>query len=605
MNSLPLRRRLGASAAALAAYLGVSILYLRPIVERFASHLPFSPVDPVLNLYLLKWGAHQIRLGLPDFWNAPFFYPAREVIALSDHMLGPAAFAAVFTAMGSDGPGFVAAYNALFLGSFVLCGWAAFEVMRRGGIGGLPAFFGGAVFAFSSFRWDQVSHLQMLLAMWIPPTLWTFDRLLERPGWRRAGAFLLFYALHVTGGTYLAYMIHVPLLVLLLNRLPSLVKQGGWRRDLRVLAPAGLAAAALTVALFLPYMGRGEALRRSQWEIRTWGASPLSYVTPSASNLYAGEWSEPWRRPENALFAGFLPTALILAAGSRGLLRLARREPAGLARLTPWERGLLAAGIASFLLTFPAVFQPLASALPGLGAMRVPARFYPFVSFAVAWFAARELERWRGRLAASRGRRWLAAGALLFLLVELAPRPWFWFPVPAEEDYPPVYGWLAGREEVDAILELPIRDDASEALAMVFGTRHWKPLVNGYSGHFPPTYTWLRQNCCWPMPEGEALERLREWGVTHVLVHRHELRRWEKRGLERWARRTGARRVYAAGGDRVYRISSGAPTGTPAAGASPRAGGRPGRGQTAGPAEPRPGGGSGSRSSAPAPGRSG
>lgn len=593
-------RSLRHHVAALLAYLALSLLYLRPTWQDFTTGIPPSPVDPVFNLYVLKWGIHQIRLGLSgeetDFWNAPFFYPTRDVIAYSDHLVGPAAMAAAFTAVI---PNPIAAFNLLFLGSFVLCGWSAYAVLRWSGLGGAAAFLGGAMYAFSSFRWDQMGHLQVLLGQWIPLTLWTWDRLLAQPGWRRALVFLSFYVLHVTGGSYLAYMIHVPLLAILLVRLPELRRREEPWSALRVLVPVALTAGLVLLPIYLPYVRNGSqrGFKRIGPEIRTFGASLVSYVTPSASNLYAGDWSEPWRRWENCLFPGFLPGALLLAGGLAGwrrhrsapqrplsdaqravltglaaaaaggwLLGEARTwaavladvlvEPAVRARLdtvliaaglvalllrrrwggnwplswagmSPWERGLLAAGALCFLLSFPQVFIPLRGVMPGLGGMRVPARFHAFVSFSLAAFAAGTLDRLLARLDAQRRRAALIACAA-FLFLELAPKPVPWVRLPREEDLPPVYAWLAGRDDVEAVLELPLRDPETEVLYMYYGTRHWKPLVNGYSGYFPHRYVALR-GISSPAPSPAALEELRIWGVSHLLVHWKELRQPWKR----------------------------------------------------------------------------
>ena len=256
---------------ALLAYLALTLLYVRPTWQNFHDRHPAQPGRSVFNLYILKWGIHQIRLGLAggetDFWNAPFFYPTRGVIAYSDHLVGPAAMAAAFTAVI---PNPIAAFNLLFLGSFVLCGWSTWAVLRWSGSAG-PSLPGGAMYAFSSFRWDQTSHLQVLLGQWTLHAL-DLDRLLAQPGWRRAVAFLAFYAVHVTGGSYLAYMIHVPLLAILLVRLPEL-----WRREepwsaLRVLVPVALAAGLVLLPIYLPYVRSGSerGFERTGPEVRSW-----------------------------------------------------------------------------------------------------------------------------------------------------------------------------------------------------------------------------------------------------------------------------------------------------------------------------------------------
>ena len=612
-------------ALAAVGYFTLAAVYLRPVLRVFGTHLAPDPGDPLFNLVILKWGMHEVRTGLAGFWNAPFFFPAQGVTAFSDHLLGPAAFGVLLTATA---PHALRVYNALFFGSFVLCGWGTWYVLRRAGTGPAAAFLGGCMFAFSSFRWDQLSHIQILLMQWIPLTLWSWDRLLERPGWRRAGLFVLFYALHATGGSYLGYMIHVPLLILLLHRAPELWRTGAWKPALRVLVPAGAVCAALLLAVYLPYLRSAHRQERSVVEIRHYGASLASYFTPSGKNLYGGPREESrWRRPENALFAGFLPTALILLAvwqGRRrltrplrplsarqravlvaltalalagyllaeyktwqvsgrtalpalpelvgykmaaallvlGLVALALRRvwggnwPLRLADLSPWERGLLTSGFVCFLLSHPVVYLVLREVVPGLSGMRVPARFYAFVSFPLAGFAARELDRLLQR-AASPG--WRRLGAILaagVLLVELAPKPINWEPLPQERDFPPVYHWLAKQDKVRAVLELPISDDSTEILYMYFATRHWKPLVNGYSGFFPAHYEDLRRTCCWPLPDRRQLAQLRDWGVTHVLVHPEVLgdKRWAQRALLAWERQPGVFLEYDDGRDRVYRI---------------------------------------------------
>jgi hypothetical protein len=606
---------------ALLAYSVLTLLYLRPTWQDLTTGVPPSPVDPVFNLYILKWGAHEIRTGLAggatDFWSAPFFFPARQVTTYSDHLIGPAAFTAMI-------PDAILAYNLLFLGSFILCGWSTWAVLSWTGLSPAAAFLGGVLYAFSAFRWDQMSHVQVLLMQWIPLTLWTWDRLLEKPGWRRAAVFLAFYVLHVTGGSYLAYMIHVPLLAILLVRRPEL----RWSA-LRVLVPVALAAGLVLLPLFLPYVrsSRERGLERSAGEIRTFGASLVSWVTPSDSNLYTGDWSEPWRRWENCLFPGFLGTALLVGGGVSGWRRHRRApvrplsavrrtmliglvvaaaagwllgelrlwavaapgvvsEPktspqvdtlliaAGLAALllrrwwggnwplsleglSPWERGLFVAGVLCFLLSFPQIYIPLRGIVPGLGGMRVPARFHAFVSFALAGFAAGTLDRLLPRFD-ERRRRVAVAACSAFLLLEVAPKPVPWAYLMPEEDLPPVYGWLADRKDVAAILELPLGPPETEVLAMYRGTRHWKPLVNGYSGYRPNRYVALREICCEVAPPPAVLQQLRLLGVSHLVVDWKDLMpRWKRMSFHRLVDTGEIALEAAVGRHRVYRILPG------------------------------------------------
>lgn len=609
-------------ALAALGYLLFCLAYLHPVWPHLTTRIGPDPGDPVFVLVVLSWGSHQIRSGLPDFWNLPFFFPSQGVTTWSDALLGPAAFTALVEGLGGNP---VLAFNLLFLGSFWLSGLATFWVLRKSGISTAAAFLGGLAFAFSPFRWDQLSHLQILLAGWVPLVLYTFDRLLEAPGWRRAGGFLLVYALHVTGGSYLAFMIHIPLAALAVNRLGDLGRAPDRRARLSFLLPTGLAAALLSGAVFWGYL-TSPGPRRLASEIYQFGASLAGFVTPSVWNLYQAGWSVPWRRPENALFFGFLPTALLvyaLIAGWRerrrapepplspvrkaviaGLALLAavawiagetriwtgtnplsalglgdahsykniawllalapvalllrrlwgRNWPLSFESLPRFERGLLFAGATTFLLCFPFVYEPLMHVVPGLSGMRVSSRFAALLSFVVAFFAAKALDRlaaWAG----ARGPLLLTlAGA--FLALELCPQGFPTVPAPGRAEQLPVYAWVAHRSDVRALLELPLTDYETELAYMHSATFHWKPLVNGYSGHLPQHYVHLTHQGLNPVPSAEMTEKLREWGVTHVLVHQRSLpSRWQRRRVNVWQREVGARLVYLDRyGDRVYAL---------------------------------------------------
>ena len=73
--------------------------------------------------------------------------------------------------------------------------------------------------------------------------------------------------------------------------------------------------------------------------------------------------------------------------------------------------------------------------------------------------------------------------------VELAPQPVRWVPLLREEEFPPVYSWIARQPDVRALVELPIRRNWRENTAMYYSTLHWRPIANGYSGYGPPSHS--------------------------------------------------------------------------------------------------------------------
>ncbi len=611
-------------------YLGLALIYLRPIWRLFRTHIAPDGGDPLFNLVVLRWGIRHFQNGFGGFWDLPYFFPTLRVTTFSDHLLGPA-FAGWL--LGGLGLGPIAAYNLLFLISYVGTAFSLYWVLKKSGLSPVGAWIGGLAFAFSSFRWFQGSHLQILLALWIPPLLWTFDRLLERPTGRRAAAFLTFYALHLSGGLYLAYMAHLPLAILAGNRLLFRDRPHWNRADVIRLGCVLAVCAGIAAVFFLPYgqPGGHAPMHRKEDEIAQYVATLASYLTPSSQHsLYGSEATGRWERPENALFPGLgvcllalwgareglrrhrtLPsqplekrrrvTLALLAAvgvltflaadartwsgwpgvpwGRRGLpsyaelgflllvsagaaLLLRRRwrrkgtASGGVrwAELPPWPRGLLAAGAAAFLFTFPQVYLPLARYVPGLTQMRVPARFYAFAAVALAFLAAYGFDRLRERFGSKLARRGFAAATILLLAIEQAPRRLDWNEIEPALGAGAVDRWLAKSAAVQAVLEVPLGRVQDDIPTMYRASHYDKPIVNGYSGYIPADNLDFRRRCCFPVPEDGDLAWLRGRGVTHVVARLNGLRPWQRREIKRWPRRAPVRRVYADDEAQVFEI---------------------------------------------------
>jgi hypothetical protein len=548
-------------AAIVAAYSLVTLIYLRPVWRVGGDHLVPSLDDPLFNLYVLKWSAHQIRLGLPGLWNANLFYPTPGTLTLSDHLLGPAAQLALFLLIV---PNAIAGYNFLLFTAFVGTALAVCWVCRRAGLSWPAALLAGWMYTFSPFRLTQMAHLQLLIAQWAPLTLWFWDRLLAERTVRNAALFLVFYLLHVTGGCYLAYMIHVPLLAILVCRARAEGRGILSPRSLRVLVPVALIAGIAVAALFLPYrkFSQSLGLARTEGEIWELGATPASYLSPARESLYFGPEVRSFLRraglplgvlykPERVLFAGFLPTALFLV-GAAGRWRRRREGSSG-----PWERGLALSGLLCFALTFPWVYAPLMRVVPGMNGMRVPARFYVFVSLTLVYFAGRGIDLLRERVPSPRSRAVLVALLGAGLLVELAPRPVRWRPLDRDGDVPGVFRGIAGAPSVRALIELPIHSDTRENEYIYHSTVHWKPLANGYSGYMPPEHERLAGTIHF-VPEQDGLDLLRELRISHLVIHAGSPRRvavlrdWDARFALGEGRQV--ERVYQEEDTWVYRL---------------------------------------------------
>jgi len=537
------RRQVLVWAAAACLFTAVSLVYFWPLPRHWGDHIGPDLGDPLFVVWVLKWGVHQIRLGLPDFWNANIFYPTRGALAFSDHLFGPAAELVLFLKVF---PNAIAGYNFLFVTSFIASALAVCWMLRKSGLSWPAAVLAGWMYAFSSFRLSHMSHLQILIAQWIPLTLWFWDRLLAERKAKNAALFLLFYLLNLSGGCYFAYMIHFAMLAIFLSRAPTVGRDLFSLRSLRILVPVAVVSALAAAALFLPYLriSRAQGLSRPSTEIEFYSAKLASYFSPSNENFYFGESAnrllhqflgdsaDRFFRPENSLFAGFLPTILFFVgawAAWQGRRRRGDNRPAD-----PWVRGLALSGLLCFALSFAWAFVPLARVIPGLSGMRVPARFYAFVSLTLVYFSARGVDALLSRVPGPRTRAALVAGLAAILVVELAPWGFHVERLPREGELPQVYRWLRDEPSVKGLVELPLFGNSRENEYLYASTVHWKPIANGYSGYMAPSYDQIF-NRILVLPGVVGFDLLRSMGISHIVVHVEppirikDVRRWERR----------------------------------------------------------------------------
>ncbi|HUK12919.1 MAG TPA: discoidin domain-containing protein [Thermoanaerobaculaceae bacterium] len=335
-----------------------------------------------------------------------------------------------------------------------------------------------------------------------------------------------------------------------------------WRR-LRAVLPAVPAAASQRAAL------------RLAWPFRVLaGLLVLAMVIVLTSGPFRLRFELKGDDLNRPLFFLLVLLAIRLAADARFRARLTQA-------LALHDQPLLVYGgtlVLAFLLCtgFRGPFALLAEYVPGFDAMRAPMRVHVFFLLALAVFAGVGLAHLEARLAPRR-RRALTVAACGVLLVEFACVPLPTSPVKTGREVPPVYDWLARQPGGDwGVAELPFatgRESIGREIRRVYySTRHWKPIMSGYSGYFPPFYQRLIER--WnPAPPPRDLEEMRGMGLRFVIVHPDEMdaARRERTYAALAALHPPARLAAEVGGDRVYELpgwstassSSLAPPGAP------------------------------------------
>ena len=433
----------------------------------------------MLNIWILWWNAQAVPLT-ERWWNPPMMWPMPGAMALSEHLLGLSVLATPLQLAGANP---IAAYNVCLVLTYALSAFFAFLLVRHLTGSAIAALCAGIAFGFSPYRAGQLSHIQVLASQWMPLALLGMHAYLAtgRRGWLAVfGAAWLLQAM--SNGYYLLFF---PVLIGL-----WLLWFVDWRREPgRGLALVGawIVASLPLIPLLLKYYSVHKALglRRTVPEIREFSAVPASFLHPAPLMRF---WPEgPAANFELYLFPGLIVVILALAALA---LMLWRRQPAAFRASTVVFYAGATVLIAALTLGPGGVGDEPASLLkpfswllwlPGYDGIRVSARFAMIAVLCLAITAGFGM----ARLAqvAGRWRPLAAAIALAGLLADGATEP-----VPVLT--PP--GRIALPNATNpAVVELPLDNIYVSVAAMYRGIAHGQPVVNGYSGHFPPHYNVL------------------------------------------------------------------------------------------------------------------
>jgi hypothetical protein len=514
------------------ALLAAALTY--PLVRDVAVALPGGLGDPLLNAFVLGWDASRFRHAFEGLWTAPFFFPLTDTLALSEHLLGVAVIIAPLIWLTANP---VLAYNAAFLGSYILAGLGMYLLTKRLWGRHDAAWLAALAFAFAPHRVMHVPHLQVLMSGWMPLSLWGLHGYFAGGSRRALAVFAGSFALLGLSNGYFLYFFAVPVAVvvcghLLRRSIPRWRPVGGttWGRDIAHLGAAALAILVVIAPVALAYVRvrRTFGLHRSIGEMNAFSAVWSDYLRiPGELWLWSGTLRVG--DGERMLFPGL--TIVLLAGLAAVSVRRSTWTP-GTTRpgLWSWHVVLYAAvlGLTAWLSAGPSVPGPYAGLLrvvPGFDGLRVPARFIVVVALALSVLgsagAAWLLGRVRPRVATVVA---LLLGGVIVL--EGYGGPVFMVPFRYDQGVrADVNDWLRGRP-AGGVLELPIGGPALEPFTLVYQYNtllHRHSIVNGYSGYGYGLQDFLGGPAA-PLLEPDAmaglLAGLRGIGVRYLLVHR-------------------------------------------------------------------------------------
>jgi hypothetical protein len=231
-----------------------------------------------------------------------------------------------------------------------------------------------------------------------------------------------------------------------------------------------------------------------------------NYLATTAGHTLYGA-TAAYGQPERYLFPG----VIVIVLGAFGLAAFDRRSAT-----------IAIVGLSGFIISL-GLNTPLYEALRAIAfpyrGLRAPARAAILVYLALAALAAygwARLMRGRSPRSVTIATMVVAAG----LLAEYRTRLDAWLEIPKAPAE--VYRWLA-QQPRSVVAEVPFaKADALHAISdgvyMFNSTTHWQPIVNGYSGFFPPTFMELAEQTR-NFPDESSIAYLKQREVDLIVVH--------------------------------------------------------------------------------------
>lgn len=522
-------------------YVATVLFMLAPLENYSAFSSAIAPGDPKLLAWTFAWTNHAI-LTWTSLFNANVFYPARPALAFIEHHVGVGIWGLPLFAVTGNA---ILVYSVLKVLGLVLNGIAMHVFVWRWLRSHAAAVVGGLILAVSASRLLYCGHVPLVWNCWLPLLLVSLDRWMTLREWKWIGISALLFSLQALATWYLGVMAAILVVVFVAWRAvwgvvwqPREPQEAAIprRRSPLALAPQA-SAAVLLVALVLwpfarPYLALQEQEELTADLTRRYAADWGSYIQPHENALMGPFITRvtglPTRRvsAERAQFLGILTMFLATVGAIRwALLAFARRRRGDVDRSVLWAGCFLLVGAVAIALSFGAsggaaqwrLFD-LFLKTPGLNLFRVPARFSVLVTLAVAGLAGFGLAGMR-----QAGRR---AGLVSLALIPAMLLEWAVVPpagsTPSPDVTPRIYDLVASLD-VHALVSLPCyrRTHSTwplDADYMLYSTRHWRPIVNGY-GRAEPHALVRVLGAVNAFPGANAATRMRALGIDYVVVH--------------------------------------------------------------------------------------
>jgi hypothetical protein len=285
-------------------YVIVTAIIGRDVFAHLGSAIAHDPGDPLLTAAILQWNATHVPLS-DAWWQFPIFFPTRDTMAFSEHLLGLSVIASPIYWITRDP---IVTHNLVLLLTYPLCAIAMHLLVYRLTGSTAGALIAGLAFAFGPYRVSQLAHIQMLAMFWAPLALLGLHAYLDT-GRRRW--LVLYGATWMLQGAANGYALVYFSMLVGFWTLWFVVMRGRWR-DLMMIALATTAAVVPLVPILYKYVTvhAYQGFARGPEEIRFFSADIAALLCAPPTLTFWG-WLQVKCGPEGELFPGVALTLLL------------------------------------------------------------------------------------------------------------------------------------------------------------------------------------------------------------------------------------------------------------------------------------------------------
>ena len=294
-------------AACLGIYVLASVVMGREVLAHLGDSIANDAGDPILTTTILHWVATHVPYT--DAWyQFPIFYPSRDTLTFSEHLLGVGVLAAPIEWLtGSP----IVAYNLTLVASFALSAAAMFALGWRLTRSVPASFLAGLAYGFAPYRISQLPHIQMEVLWYAPLALLGLHAFLEngRKRW-----LVLYGSAWMLQGAANGYALVFLSVLIGLWGLWFVVAARRWR-DMLMIAGTTVVAVLPLAPILARYIQAHQyyGMIRGAEEIKAFSADIAAVLCAPPALTFWG-WIRVGCRPEGELFPGVAVFGLFVAA---------------------------------------------------------------------------------------------------------------------------------------------------------------------------------------------------------------------------------------------------------------------------------------------------